>query len=460
MPEGQQHLMSMRSRVTAAVAACIALPMVAGWTALWLTTENTARNQVADDLKAQGQIVMDTISGEMREGLKHLQAWSRLPVMQEILINDEAGELAQLLVDLNRTYPEFASLTVTDARGLVIATTDPTLRKAQLNDTPGVQEAISGRTTQTGFARLQQDTAEAIRFTVPLTATYDRQTVIGTMVASMDIGTIATRAIRQSRMASRQRVLALARADTRQVIFANRRQDVVAAAAHAISLKTAAVPMDFSLGGEPGLASVTRSDAKALGRDPGLVVIAFEPMAGIHSILDNVSNIVVAAALLAAILALAMAWAWSTPLIRLAHDIHRLAAGDMDHRTQALAPYATFASLATAHETLRSRQQNSDRHICQDSRTLRMADDLKAHMTDIAELVDRINRENLATAASHKRSSSLDDLNHCALNLLKTIETIVESAMSGITADRQDTSDRPGDTIKKPEQQQSSRRWA
>ncbi len=450
----------MRSRVTAAFAACIALPMVAGWTALWLTTEYTARHQVADDLSTQGQIVMDTISDQMRQGLTHLKAWSRLPVMQEILINDEAGELAQLLADLNRTYPEFASLTVTDARGLVIATTDPNLRKAQLNDAPGIREAISGRTTQTGFARLRQDTVEAIRFTVPLTATYDRQTVIGTMVANMDLRTIATRALRQSRMASRQRILVLARADTRQVIYANRRPDVAAAAAHAISLKPMDQPMDFSLGGEPGLASVTRSDPKALGQDPGLIAITFEPMAGIQSVVDSISNIVAAVALVGAALALAIAWHWSTPLIRLATDFHRLAAGDADHRTQTLPPYATFASLATAHETLRLRQQKSDRHICQDHRTFRMAEDLKAHMTDVAALVERINKENLATAASHQRSSSLNDLNQCAINLLKTIEMITGSAMSGAAVDRPDTPDQYGDTIKKVEPLPSHRRWA
>jgi hypothetical protein len=55
-------------------------------------------------------------------------------MMQEVLIDDDGGELAQVLVDLNRAYPDFASLTITNARGLVVATTDAALRKADLTD--------------------------------------------------------------------------------------------------------------------------------------------------------------------------------------------------------------------------------------------------------------------------------------------------------------------------------------
>jgi hypothetical protein len=446
--------MSIRSRVTAAFAACIALPLAAGWATLWLATEEAARHQVSDELKTQSRIVMDTISEQMRQGLTHLKAWSSLPVMQEILINDEAGELAQILVDLNRAYPEFAALTVTDARGLIVATTETNLSKGQVNDAPGIREALSGRTTQTGFTRLRQDAAQAIRFTVPLVATYDRQTVIGTMVASMDLDAIAARALRQSSLAAHQRVFVLARADTRQVIYANRRQDAVAAAAQSISLKPAERTMDFALGGEPGLAAVTRSDTKALGQDPGLIAIAFEPVTRIEVAAEHVSNIYLATTALTALLAMAIAWRWATPLLRLVDDLRKLADGNSHHRTQTLAPYATFASLAEVHETLRARQ------IAADEGLQRMGEGLKQHMAAVAELVERINGENLAMAPSNRRSENLRDLNRTAIDLLRAIETIIEAAHPQAAAHQSTLPADIGDTAKPGKAAVAARRSA
>jgi hypothetical protein len=102
----------------------------AGMGALWLGTEDTLRQQSFDDLQTQTRNVMVSIEQQMASNLTHMKAWSSMPMMQEVLIGDEGGELAGTLADLSRNYTDFLSLTITNAQGSVIATTDPALRKA------------------------------------------------------------------------------------------------------------------------------------------------------------------------------------------------------------------------------------------------------------------------------------------------------------------------------------------
>ena len=71
--------MSMRSRITATFAACIALPLAAGWCALWFAAEHTVRHQAADALQAETRAVMASIETRLSSNLTHLKAWSSMP---------------------------------------------------------------------------------------------------------------------------------------------------------------------------------------------------------------------------------------------------------------------------------------------------------------------------------------------------------------------------------------------
>ncbi len=438
--------MSMRSRITATFAACIALPLAAGWCALWFAAEHTVRHQAADALQAETRAVMASIETRLSSNLTHLKAWSSMPMMQEVLIDDDGGELAQVLVDLNRAYPDFASLTITNARGLVVATTDAALRKADLTDAAGIQEAISGRATQSTFERLRAGTAEAIRYTAPLVAVYDRQTVIGTITGVIDLGQLATGSLVQSRLLQERRVFVLARQDDNTVVFANRHLDLIAPLTRSLAQARPGQKRDLSLAGEPGSVVIARSGSRALEPDPELVAIAFEPTAAVLATASKVSDIFLGVTGLAALAALLMAWRWAAPLARAATAINPLPSGKRHASPPARRGQPTFGPIIDAlarlnaaeaeREDLRGRVQSLAAALAEArlhagmaaDRLQSIGDTLKDRMDAVTQLIELINRENLAAAASRRQQTHLPELNRSAMDLLKAIRDAIEAS--------------------------------
>lgn len=438
--------MSMRSKITAAFAMCIALPVAAGMGALWLGTEDTLRQQSFDDLQTQTRNVMVSIEQQMASNLTHMKAWSSMPMMQEVLIGDEGGELASTLADLSRNYTDFLSLTITNGQGSVIATTDPALRKADLSDVEGVHAAISGRTTQSGFTRLREGAPEAIQFTVPLVASYDRQTVIGTLTGVVDFNALVKRTLQGSPLNQERRVFVLTRRDTGKVLFANRSAGTIADEIGRVDTNRKVTTTELMLAGEESLAAFSRSSGKALGKDPGLVAFGIEPLSGVYAAADKVSNIFAAIAGLAATLALFLAWRWATPLVELSSGIGRLASGDARASVPQMPSHSAFAPLARALETMKSVRSAHDT-LAHRERELMEAHDkaqaeirlkekllqdlghtLQARMGDIVELVDLINRENLSAVASRRQSPNMVELTRTATELLNVVQDAIEAS--------------------------------
>lgn len=454
--------MSMRSRITAAFAMCISLPMVAGMGALWLGTEDTLRQQAFDDLRVQTRNVVTDIEQQMAQNLAHLKAWSALPIMQELLIGDEGGELTRALSDLNMSYSDFASLTITNAQGAVISTTDPALRKDNLSSLDAIHAAVSGRATQSNFTKLRVGGLETIQFTVPLVASYDRQTVIGTLTGVIDFQTIAKRAINGSPLNQERRIFALTQKDTSKIVYANRSTDGLVDTLARISTDRNSFAQELSRSGETHLAAFAKSGGKILGKDPGLVAFGIEPASSVFAAADKVTNIFIAVAGLAALPALLIAWHWSTPLVQLTSNINRLARGDQRTSIPEIPAHSTFAPLAKAFELVKEIRLNRDllaarelelTEAHQSALTLyrakerqlqEMGNALKSHMTEIVELCDMINRENLSAAAARRPTQQGQELNRSAVHLLAVVQSVV--AVSEASAHEIKNTPSAGDT--------------
>lgn len=438
--------MSLRSNILAAFALCMALPVATGMGALWLGTEDTLRQRAGDSLQAEARLVMAAVEQQMATTLTHLQAWSTMPMMQEVLIDDDAGELARTLEDLAKRYPEFASLTITNAQGQVVASTEKAFRKASLSTVEGIQAAVSGRTTQSGFTRLRDGAAEAIRFTVPLFAAYDRQTAIGTLTGIIDFRNIVDRAARHAPLNQERRAFAIARADTGKLVFANRSADAVGSAIGAVNTTGAPSATDVVLAGEPSLAVFARSAGRILQRDPGLVTFAIEPLADIQATADHVWNIFTVLAGLAGLAAMAMAWRWAEPLVALSGQIVRIGRGHTNTQVTALPPQSAFAPMANALERLRVASAERDtmrarqvelQDLCDRTQAVvierekqlqDMGHVLQSRLADFVDLVDMINRENLAAASARRLSPHMQDLNRTACELLDAVRQAIEAA--------------------------------
>jgi hypothetical protein len=425
---------------------CISLPMAAGMGALWLGTQDTLQEQASSDLQAMTQNVSHQIEQQMAMDLTHLKAWSTMPMMQDVLIADQGGELSQALTDLNRSYSDFASLTITNAQGAVVATTDAALRKADLSGMEGIHAAVSGRATQSGFMKIRRGAAESIQFTVPLVASYDRQTVIGTLTGTIDFGTLVRRVVQSSPLNVERRGFVLTQGDTTKIVWSSRSLDSVSDEIGRIDPNRRAPTSEIVVGGETWLAAHARSTGKDLGKDPGFVAFGIEPTDSIYAAADKVSNIFLAISGLAAIVALFIAWQWSTPLVQISSSMSGLAGGRSLDVVPQLPRHNTFAPLVRALDTMREVKQAKDQLAAREFELIQARDaaqadarnrarklqdlgrTLKDNMASIVALCDLINRENLQAAAGKRPTGSTQELSRSAVQLLNIVHAAIDTA--------------------------------
>lgn len=438
--------MSMRSKITAAFAMCIALPMAAGMGALWLGTEDTLQKQAEGDLQSMTRNVTAQIEQQMAMDLTHLKAWSTMPMMQDVLIADQGGELSRALSDLNVSYSDFASLTVTNAQGGVVATTDAALRKADLSAVEGVHAAVSGRITQSGFTKLRNGAADSIQFTVPLVASYDSQTVIGTLTGTVDFNTLVRRVVQTSPLNLERRAFVLTQKDTGKIVWSSRTIDSVADEIGRIDVNRKASTAEIVVSGETWLAAFAHSSGKVLGKDPGFVAYGIEPTEAVYAAADKVSNIFLAISGLAAVVALVLAWKWATPLVQLESGITRVARGESLVDTPEVPRHNTFAPLVRALESMKDIRAARDTLANRESelslsRDAALADarnkarklqdlgrTLKDNMSSIVSLCDLINRENLQAAAGKRNTGNTQELSRTAVQLLNIVQAAIDVA--------------------------------
>lgn len=438
--------MSIRSKVTAAFALCISLPMVAGMGALWLGTENTLRHQASQDLQASTRSVMATIEEQMAFNFTHLKAWSSLPVMQDVLIGDDGGELLHTLNDLNLNYPDFGALTITNAQGAVVATTDPAQRHSDLSAYEGVHAAVSGRRYQSNYTIHRAGGIETFSFTVPLVAAYDRQTVIGTLTGYLDLQAMVERVVGTSTLGIERRTLVLAQHDKGSIIFSSRSNGALLEELKRVDPSSKRSSYEFVLGSEPHLATFVRSKGTSLEKNPGLIAFGIAPSATVFAAVDNVSNIFIAVAGFASVIALVIAWRWSTPLVRLASRMGRVARGEADSPVPKLHSHNTFAPLAIALDTMRETTLIRDRLAAREVELIHaksaaeaeasaksqqfesLSTSLRDQITSIVDLCNLITKENVAAASNTRHVSYARELSRSGTRLL----AIVEDAISNI----------------------------
>jgi hypothetical protein len=190
-----------------------------------------------------------------------------------------------------------------------------------------------------------------ISFSVPLTAAYDRQTVIGTLSGAVDFGVLVKAAKAQSILASDQNVILVARRQDGRTGFATRSDGALIDAVQGVVNHSNGAG-EISWRSSSYFVSSAPSKGKGLVRDPGFAVRAVAPAATALGAIDQVLTIAGAVAAVGAVLALVFAWRWATPLVQVGAAMGRLAHGEAA-QAPGVAPTHTFAPLARSFESLR-----------------------------------------------------------------------------------------------------------
>ena len=430
--------MWLRVRLTAVLAACIALPLAAVVAAVWFGGAQSLRTFAERDLKAAAQSVAATVEARLAFDLAHLKTFAALPVMQDALIADDGREIARMLGELKAQYPEFADLIVTDARGVVIASTAKTDLGRPAGNEEGFRAAASGSVYQGPLVLREAPATTTISFSVPLTAAYDRQTVIGTLAGAIDLGAVVKAAKAQSILVSGQNVLLIARRSDGRLGFATR-----ADASLVTSINDAGGNGALSWRGSSYVVSSVASKGKGLVRDPGFTLRAVVPAAAALGAVDQITAVAGGVAVIGALIALGLAWRWATPLVRLSTAMSRAAQGDAGPAADVSAAN-TFAPMARSFESLRqakAMQQwlaGRERELLRDKETAEralheksehlasLARALKAQLATIVELSEAVNAETLRAAAGGNRTSHAKDISRSGTQLLSVINDLFE----------------------------------
>jgi signal transduction histidine kinase len=423
--------MWLRIKLTAVFAGLIALPLTLVLGALWLGGGEVVRNDARRELTAAARSMVAAIEGRLSFHTAHLKSIAALPVMQDALIADDGGDIARAIAELQAQYREFSSLTVTDARGHVIATASGEERGRSLATEEGFRRAASGRVYQSALS------AGVVSISVPVIATYDRQTVIATLAVAIDIAAIAKVAKAQSPLS--------ARAD---IVVVTDRNGETAFASHTDAALLESIRSHARESASEGEIdwrdrSYFISTAASKSSDVAFVVHAMTPAAAALVAIDQLLMIAGTIAAIGAAAAIVLAWRWSTPLVRFGNAMSRLARGDAGPLPR-VAPGHAFAPLGRAFEALRhmrsvhdwltkrerelqGAKDEAERALRQKSEHLAsLARALKEQLSTIVELSEAINAETLNAALSGERASYAKDISRSGTQLLAVINDLFD----------------------------------
>lgn len=433
--------MWLRLSIVSALAACIALPLLAGYGVMSWIAGDFFRQSATAQLEASSTAFARSIGERLAQDLSHLKVWSALPVMQDALVADSGGEIVRALTNFASNFTDFSSLTATDSRGKVVATTTKTDRGADLAADEGFLAAASGRVFQSDFGHRNADEPNAISFSVPILASYDGQTVIGTLTGVIDVkATVRSIAIRSPAGAP---VFVAARRSDGRITFTSKVDAKLFEALRSLKAATSGT-RDIDWKGAPHFVASVATAGKGQLRDPGIVVRAIEP--GQVSIdAANASTLTVSiAAVLAALAVLCLAWRLSAPLADMLSAMDRIARGDTTAGGPNLAAHHPLSQMARSIEVFRRTRIVRDRLALREQELHRAAKDaeaaahakaehlaslsreLRTQLTTIIGMSEMINTEVLRAASRLEYAGYAKDIGRSGVQLLAVINDLFD----------------------------------
>src|SRR5262245_32378302 len=140
--------LKIREKSIAVFCLCALLPLgLVSITAIVTMTGATAEF-VITDLSQSSRIALQNLEGFFANRLIDLKTWSDLRVMQDVLIDDQEGEIGRDLAKLRQQYPYFSDLAVINADGMIVASATPAQIGQDLGAAPESQAGLSGRSYQ------------------------------------------------------------------------------------------------------------------------------------------------------------------------------------------------------------------------------------------------------------------------------------------------------------------------
>jgi len=178
--------LKIRAKAIALFCLCALLPLVlVSATTIISVRDATTRFTVAD-LSLATRVALENLERFFADRIVDVKTWSDLRVMQDVLIDDQEGEIGRDLHKLRDQYPYLADLAVLNAEGIVVASATGARSGRNLADSEPFRASNAGKSFQGWVGPSPLSASRSLTFAVPIRASYDPNTIIGTLIAAVD----------------------------------------------------------------------------------------------------------------------------------------------------------------------------------------------------------------------------------------------------------------------------------
>lgn len=178
--------MLLRQKLVIVTVLCSVIPLLIMALLAFSVSRHSLRELVGQELAAVADQELAGVRRVLADGSSHLGTWSQLGIMQDVLMNDQDGDVQAELDQLHRRYTEFAELLVVNEYGRVVAATASASIGEDLSRTDVVQQVLGGQRFQSPVRRDERLGVEVITLAEPIIASYHSSSVIGVIVARLD----------------------------------------------------------------------------------------------------------------------------------------------------------------------------------------------------------------------------------------------------------------------------------
>jgi methyl-accepting chemotaxis protein len=166
---------------------CSVLPLLSISTLSFYEAKSALSKRINANITGQSKDILTNLIKQLDDSLADLESWSHLGSMQDVLTDDEDGELSKELKQLQKRYLIYSDLIVLNDQGIAIASSSSSLNGKNLSEHQAFRTAKElttyvGTVNSKGLITSQAELLLAL----PIRADYDADTMIGVLVGVID----------------------------------------------------------------------------------------------------------------------------------------------------------------------------------------------------------------------------------------------------------------------------------
>lgn len=150
------------------------------------SAKESLTERIEIDLTKASANATHEVEEHLAELFRDMTNWTSLMIMQDVMTDDDDGELAGELARLAKLYPSFSELFVLNPQGTVIAASIPDRKNYSFKEEPLFQRAIQNMVYQSSVIRSSFTQKPVLYGSAPIIASYDQDEVIGVIAGIVD----------------------------------------------------------------------------------------------------------------------------------------------------------------------------------------------------------------------------------------------------------------------------------